>query len=83
MMNMLVAIMGETFVKNYEIEEQNVLRTKLRFVIDNWYFDPFKGNERTQIQYLVAAILNDGEEEETEAIKELKDIVMDLSLIHI
>jgi hypothetical protein len=80
MMNMLVAIMGETFVKNYEIEEQNVLRTKLRFVIDNWYFDPFKGKERTQIQYLVAAILNDGEEEETEAIKELKDIVMDLKM---
>lgn len=38
MMNMLVAIMGETFVRNYEIEEQNILKSKLKFVTDNWAF---------------------------------------------
>ena len=48
MINMLVAIMGETFTKNYEIEEQNVLRTKLRFVIDNWFFTPFTEKEKKQ-----------------------------------
>lgn len=80
MMNMLVAIMGEVFTKNYEIEEQNVLRTKLRFVIDNWIISPFDNKQKTQIQYLVAAMLNDNEEEETEAIKELNEKVTDLKM---
>ena len=79
MMNMLVAIMGDTFVKNYEIEEQNILRTKLRFVIDNWsLFSPFTAQEKKQIQYLVAANLNDNDEEETEAIRELKALVINM-----
>lgn len=80
MMNMLVAIMGETFVKNYEIEERNVLRTKLRFVIDNWFFSPFTNKDKTQIKYLVAAMLNDGDDEETEKIQELKDKIIQMKM---
>lgn len=48
LMNMLVAIMGDTFVKNYEIEEQNILKSKLRFIIDNWVFNAFSAEERKQ-----------------------------------
>ena len=76
---MLVAIMGETFVMNYEIEEQNVLRTKLRFVIDNWsLFSPFSEKEKTQIQYLVAANLNDMDAEETEQIRTLQQMITNM-----
>ena len=42
MMNMLVAIMTETFEKNAEMQKLVILKTKLRFVIDNFVmFDPF------------------------------------------
>lgn len=81
MMNMLVAIMGDTFVKNYEKEEANLLRTKLRFVIDNWtLFPPFTKKEKNQIQYLVAANLNEDDEEETEAIRDLQEMVTNMKL---
>jgi hypothetical protein len=84
LMNMLVAIMGDTFVKNYEIEEANILRTKLRLVIDNWSllkgpFDPFTAEEKN-IMYLVAANLNEEDEEETEAIRDLQEIVQEMKM---
>ena len=35
MMNMLIAIMGDVFSKNREIEHQLQLKNKLKFVVDN------------------------------------------------
>jgi len=70
MMNMLVAIMGDTFAKSYENQEANVLRSKLRFVIDNWIspVPVFSPKERKSTMYLVAAMLLQDEEEELEVI---------------
>jgi len=75
MMNMLVAIMGDTFAKNYENEEQNVLRSKLRFVIDNWIspVPVFSAKERKSTMYLVAAMLLQDEDQEVEVIKDLSE----------
>ena len=39
-MNMLIAIMGETFTENNEVAEQNRIREHLRFVMDHWYMQP-------------------------------------------
>jgi len=70
MMNMLVAIMGDTFAKSYENKEANILRSKLRFIIDNWIspVPVFSPKERKSTMYLVAAMLLEDKEEEFEAI---------------
>ena len=47
MMNMLIAIMSETFAKNREFSDQITLKSKLTFVIDNWsYGDSAFGKNR-------------------------------------
>jgi hypothetical protein len=38
MLNMLVAIMGESFSERQLIAKRTVYRTKLKFVLDNWLF---------------------------------------------
>ena len=40
MMNMLIAIMSDTFNKNLEIEGLVLMKVKLKFIIDNWWYDP-------------------------------------------
>jgi hypothetical protein len=40
LLNMLIAIMGETFAKTNEIKHQQTIRNHLRFVIDNQWRDP-------------------------------------------
>lgn len=48
-------------------------------MIDNWsLFSPFTPQEKKQIQYLVAANLNDQDEEETEAIRSLQEMVTNM-----
>ena len=74
MVNMLVAIMSETFAKNREFSDQIILKSKLRFVIDNWSIkDDAFGKDRLKINYLVAALLNEDDDEEIEIIKDIQD----------
>lgn len=71
MLNMLVAIMGDTFAKNGEVSEQMIIKEKLNFVIDNYWINPF-GDYRKRIQYLVAALVNEEDDEDIEIIKDLR-----------
>ena len=46
MMNMLVAIMTNSFEENQEVQDLLILRTKLRFIIESFdMFDPFEKDE--------------------------------------
>lgn len=55
-------------------------------MIDHWiYMDvawlsPFPSGKKNQIQYLVAGILNDNDEVETEVARELHEQVSDLKM---
>jgi len=74
MLNMLVAIMGNTFANNTEVEAQNKMKSKLRFVIDNWWIDAI-GQEKHRICYLVAALFNEEDDEDVEILKDVQEDV--------
>jgi hypothetical protein len=56
MLNMLVAIMGNTFAVNLEVSDLVLMKIKLKFVIDTWWMDAI-GDEKAKIQYVIAALL--------------------------
>ena len=53
-LNMLIAIMGESFSKNNEVSDAKTKISQLRFVVDNWWIEPIK--DKQKIIYLVAAL---------------------------
>jgi len=71
MMNILIAIMNNTFVNNYEIRDLVQTKVKLKFIIDNWWFDAI-GEKKKKIKYVIAALKKqEGEGGEGEIIKDL------------
>ena len=72
MLNMLIAIMGETFAKSNEIEYQTKLKKKLQFVIDNWYKNAL-GDDMNKICYIITCIYNEEDDEEVEILKEIEE----------
>ena len=77
LLNMLIAIMSETFAKNSEAADQNRMREHLHFIMDNWWMDPL-GERRSRINYLVTAFLNEEDEEDVEILKELDELVNEM-----
>lgn len=78
MMNMLIALMGLVQGEYLENEQQTILKNKLNFVIINWglkLIDP-------QINYLIAAIVNEEDEDDIEIIKEIQDQFIELKREH-
>jgi hypothetical protein len=53
LLNMLIAMMGESFAKNNEEGESKKKMSQLEFVVNNWYIDPIKDKE--QIVYIISA----------------------------
>ena len=78
MLNMLIAIMGETFASNNETKKMQNLRSHLRFVMDNWWIDPIK--DKHKIKYLITAFLKDDAEDEIEILSELKEFMQNFQL---
>ena len=72
MLNMLIAIMGNIFKENSDVAEKVALKTRLRFVIDNWWLDAL-GEQKHKINYLVTAILCEEDDDEVEKIKEVQE----------
>ena len=53
--NMLIAIMGDTFAKNNEVQNQIKIRDHLGFVLDNWYLNELQKEKTMQIKYIMSA----------------------------
>lgn len=53
LLNMLIAIMGDSFQKNNQVAEADIKKSQLTFVVDNWWIDPIE--DKQKIVYLVAA----------------------------
>ena len=61
LLNMLIAIMQDIFLKNSEIAESTKRIQQLEFVVENWWINPIK--DKQNIVYLVAAISEDMEKD--------------------
>lgn len=64
LLNMLIAIMGDTFSKNNEVEHEKKLKEQLTFIIDLWFFKDYCLGNAEEIKYVVAAFLMDEDLEE-------------------
>ena len=53
LLNMLIAIMGQSFDRNAEIADSNSRISQLEFVVNNWWINPIKA--KNKITYFVAA----------------------------
>ena len=70
LLNMLIAIMGESFSKNSKVAEAEIKISQLAFVVDNWWINPIE--EKEKIVYLVAAFSINDDDDEEEAQKQLE-----------
>lgn len=79
MLNMLIAVMTETFTVNNENKQETRLKEHLQFVVDNWFTLKTKTNSKsTYANYLVAAWAYEEDEEEVEILKDLQDEVINM-----
>ena len=69
LLNMLIAIMGETFAVNNEVKDIQTLRSHLQFVMDNWWIEPI--DDKQTIKYLITAFKKEDENQEQEMIGEM------------
>ena len=69
-LNMLIAIMGETFSQNHETKRIQQIQSHLRFVLDNTYIDPI--SDKDKITYLVTAFVNEEDSQESERLAEIQ-----------
>jgi hypothetical protein len=56
-----------------------ILKNKLRFVIDNWAVKNYAfGEERKKINYLVAALINEDDDDDIEIIKDIQEDFLEM-----
>ena len=77
LLNMLIAIMGNTFNARVEIEAEIQLRHHLRFIMDNWNLKDNVFYDKKQIKYLIAAFYFNEPNDQSLALKEVKDEMRD------
>ena len=73
LLNMLIAIMGESFSQNNEVREAKKKISQLQFVVENWWLDPIK--DKQKIVYLVAAFNIEDEDQDMEKFEKLNEKV--------
>ena len=70
MLNMLIAIMGDSFGRQSEDGDSKKKISQLEFVVDNWYIDPI--DDKENIVYIISAKANNGEDNTDERFGELQ-----------
>ena len=78
LLNMLIAIMGDTFGKRNEVAEQIKIKDHLAFVIDNWYLKDYSLGDPKQINYIITAFHVHNHEEKNEVLEKLQEQVEDV-----
>ena len=78
LLNMLVAIMGNTFAERSSIIDKIFYRDHLNFVLDNWYLiQTVLGKQLKDIKYIIGALSVQDEDMNNEMFTELKDKIDD------
>ena len=76
LLNMLIAIMGESFSENKENKEANQRMSELAFVVENWWIRPIKKQTKEKIVFLIAAFnVSEQDEDDEESIMRLESKV--------
>ena len=66
LLNMLIAIMGNTFAIGNESLEQQKYREHLRFVVDNWFLRELAFSDIQSVKYIVTAFSAGDADEDNE-----------------
>lgn len=77
-LNMLIAIMGNTFAERTEVGPQVMIKDHLRFVMDNWILLRVAFPDIDKLEYIIAA-LNFNEEHDHES--KMSDVKEDIQKI--
>ena len=72
LLNMLIAIMGNTFGERTEVSNLIQVRDHLKFVIDNWHMNDTSFKNKSKIKYIITAFNQDEKEVEEGPIEELR-----------
>lgn len=75
MLNMLIAIMGNTFNVGNENIDQQKYREHLRFVVDNWFMRKLAFKDIESVKYIITAFSADDDHEEDPIFHEIKDAI--------
>ena len=78
LLNMLIAIMGESFSNDNSIRDILMSKSHLQFVLDNKWLDALV--EKDKIIYLITGFLSEKEQEEIEILHELKTHLHDIKM---
>jgi hypothetical protein len=73
MLNMLIAIMGDSFAKNSENKEAKKKYSQLSFVVENWWINPIRNKEK--IVHLIAAFPIETADVQDEKFEKLYEMV--------
>jgi hypothetical protein len=73
MLNMLIAIMGNTFSQRNEVADQIKMKDHLGFVIDNWYLMSYALGDTKQIKYIITAFHANEEEDDNEMLQNIEE----------
>lgn len=77
LLNMLIAIMGDTFARRSESVTKIYYKDHLRFVLDNWHLlKNALGKNIKDVKYIIAALPTKDEDEE-EVMAEVYDKIKD------
>ena len=80
LLNMLIAVMSDSFLKNNEVFDATKRMQQLQFVVDNWWIEPIENKD--QIVYLVAAFSMDIDDDEDEKLDEINGNIESLKEIN-
>ena len=72
LLNMLIAIMGDTFGQRNLVADQVKMKDHLAFIIDNWYLKDYSLGDTSQIKYVITAFHIDDSSPGNERIEHLQ-----------
>ena len=78
LLNLLIAIMGNTFNTNSSVSRLLLIREHLEFVIYNWYLTPYVLKDKDRIQYLITAFNSANRVDQMSAMYEQLEDKMDV-----
>ena len=76
LLNMLIAIMGNTFSVGNESLEQQKYKQHLRFVVDNWFMRRFAFENIRSVKYIIAAFSACEDDNHDPLVEEIKDEIV-------
>lgn len=80
LLNMLIAIMGNTYSQRRDQEDALRYKDHLRFVLDNFHMRESAFKNMKRVKYIIAAFTMDDENQESEVLSSLEDQISQVQL---